>query len=540
MRFARYFVVCLSGLLLTAAAQTAEAGQGQTPPAQPATAQRPAARPMPGESEGPARPLSIDEAVQLALQNNLGLQIERLNPQIEEELIAQARAPYAPVINSSFSLNSSKNIPGNFTEGSEAFSNSGLTTNVQFVQQSLPWTNASVQATFQGSRSETGRFGASFNPNLNSFFNVQADQPLVRDFLVNPVKNQIEQAVLSRQISDITLRQRVAGTERNVRQSYWQLVGAIERLNVARQNLDLSNEQLRANRVRVEVGTMAPIDIIAAQAEVAGNEEAVITAEAGIRSAEDALRTLIFDPNSTEFWSARIQPTNEPLLQPMEVNLDAAIRTALDSRTDIVTTRKQLEISDLNLKLTKNQTLPDVSLRANFTNTGSGGTQISYIQNNPELGIDQQIDRSFGQTLGDVFGFAYPSWTVGVNFSYPLGKALADATHARATLQRRQADSQLKQLELGITQQVRQAARNVNTNYQRVQTTRVARELAEQRLAAQQKRFEVGLSTLFELTQAQRDVVLQRNNELNAVIDYNQALVDFQLVQVAPLGGGQF
>jgi outer membrane protein TolC len=95
-------------------------------------------------------------------------------------------------------------------------------------------------------------------------------------------------------------------------------------------------------------------------------------------------------------------------------------------------------------------------------------------------------------------------------------------------------------MEMGITQQVRQAARNVNTNYQRVQTTRVARELAEQRLGAQNKRFEVGLSTLFELTQAQRDVVLQRNNELNAIIDYNQSLVDFQLVQVAPLGGGQF
>ena len=534
MRFARYSFVCLTGLLLTASVQAAEAGQ-QTPPPPPAAATMQAAEP-----EGPVRQLSIDEAVELALRNNLGLEIERLNPQIEQEAIAQARAPYVPILNSTLSRNSSKNVPTNFTEGSEAYTNSGLSANLQFVQQSLPWTNASIQATFQGSRAETGRFGAGFNPQLNSFFNVQANQPLLRDFLVNPVKNQVQQAVLSRQIADITLRERVVGTERNVRQAYWQLVGAIERLSVARQNLDLSNEQLRANRVRVEVGTMAPIDIIAAQAEVAGNEESVITAQAAIRSAEDQLRTLIFDPSSPDFWSARIEPTNEPLLQPLDVNLEAAVRTALESRTDIVNARRRLQISDLSVKLAKNQTLPDVNLQANLTNTGLGGTQISYIQNNPLLGIESQADRNFREALGDVFGFAYPAWSVGVNFSYPLGKGQADANHARATLQRRQLDAQLKQMELGITQQVRQAARNVQTNYQRVQTTRVARELAEERYAAEQKRFDVGLSTQFQLTQVQRDVVAQRNAELNAIIDYNQSLVDFQLVQVAPLGGGGF
>jgi outer membrane protein len=139
--------------------------------------------------------------------------------------------------------------------------------------------------------------------------------------------------------------------------------------------------------------------------------------------------------------------------------------------------------------------------------------------------------------LSDSFGFAYPNWGVSVSYAYPLGKEAAEASYARARLQRQQQDASIKQLELSIVQQVRQAARNVQSNFQRVQSTRQARELAEKRLEAQQKRFDVGLSTLFELTQAQRDVVLQRNNELNAIIAYNQSLVDFQLVQVAPLGG---
>lgn len=528
MRLVRVTLVCLSGLLLAAAPLSAQQSQQQTTP--------PAA-PAPQEPTGPVRNLSIDEAVELALKNNLNLQIERLNPQIEDEQIASARAAYAPVLNSSLSYGGSKNLPGSFTEGSDPYTNANLSTNLSFTQQSLPWTNANITAQWQGSRNTTGVRGPSFNPRLGSSFSVRASQPLLRDFLVNPVKNQIQQAVISRQIADLQLRQRVVSTENSVRNAYWQLVGAIERLEVAQQNLQLSEEQLRNNRVRVEVGTMAPIDIIAAEAEVAGNQEAVIVAEAGIKTAEDNLRMLIFDPNQPDFWTATIRPTDEPVAQPLQVDVDAAIKAALESRTDIVATRRNLQINDLSLKLAKNQTLPDVNLSANLTGTGSGGTQFSYINNNPDLGIDEEVTRSFRAALGDVFGFVYPNWSVGVQFSYPLGKAAAEANYARASIQRRQQETSLQQLELSITQQVRQAARNVQSNFQRVQSTRIARGLAEQRMAAQQKRFEVGLSTLFELTQAQRDVVAQRNAELNAIIQYNQSLVNFQLVQIAPLGG---
>ena len=525
MRFVRTTLVCLSALLFMAPHADAQ----QTAPPQPAPAQT--LTPPPG----PVRTLTIDEAVELALRNNLGLQIERLNPQIEEETIAQARSAYTPQLNTSLFSNGSVSQPRSFTEGNEPFSNDSISSSLTVTQNSLPWTNAFLEATWRGSRATTSILRPPFNPNLSASFSVRASQPLLRGFLVNPVKNQIQQAVISRQIADITLRQRVVATERQVRQAYWNLVGAIERLNVAQQNLALSNEQLRANRVRVEVGTMAPIEIVTAQAEVAGNEEAVITAEAAIRANEDILRTLIFDPAAPDFWTARIEPANRPVLQPTMPNTEEAIRTALEARTDVVSARRQLQATDLNLKLTKNATLPDVSLQASMTGTASGGTQFAY-----DFGSDQPIDireRSFGQTLGDVFRFVYPNWAVGVNFSYPLGKAAAEATHARATLQRRQLEVQLKSLEQSIVQQVRAAARNVISNYQRVQSTRVARELAEQRLAAQRKRFDVGLSTTFELTQAQRDVVFQRNNELNAVIAYNQSLVDFQLVQVAPLGG---
>ena len=524
MRFARYTLVCFFGLVV--AATPVAAGQTTPPPQVPAAAQQPS---------GPVRTLSIEEAVELALKNNLGLQIERMNPQIEDEMIAGARAAYLPVLRATFGKSGATIEPTDFTEGADVYSTGGVSSQFTFTQSSLPKANTQITASWTSSRGTTERLGAAFNPSLGSTVNLAATQPLWRNLFINPVKNQIQQAVLSRQIADITLRQRVVGTERNVRSAYWSLVGAIQRLAVARQNLELSQTQLKNNRVRVEVGTMAPIDIIAAEAEVAGNEEAVIIAEADIRAREDALRMLIFDPNQADFWTARIEPTDKATLQPLQVDTEAAIKTALESRTDIVTQRRNLQINDLSMKLAKNQTLPDVSLSANVRANGSGGTRFFFNQQAEE--VAPRIERPFTDAIRDSFGFAYPNWGVSVSYSYPLGKEAAEANLARAEIQRRQLDAQLKQTELGIVQQVRAAARNVQSNFQRVQSTRVARELAEQRLNAQQKRFDVGLSTLFELTQAQRDVVLQRNNELNAIIAYNQSLVDFQLVQVAPIGG---
>lgn len=522
MRLVRYPLVCVSGLLFAAA--TPLSAQQQTPPA--------AVAPQP---TGPVQSLTIEQAVELALRNNLGLQIERLNPQIEDETIAQARAGYLPTLRATFGKSGATIEPQDFVEGTEVYSTSGISSQFTFTQNSLPWSNTQINASWTSSRNTTERQGAAFNPNLGSTLNLSATQPLWRNLFINPVKNQIEQAVISRQIADITLRQRVVGTERNVRQAYWNLVGAIERLKVARQNLELSQTQLKNNRVRVEVGTMAPIDIIAAEAEVAGNEEAVIVAEADIRAREDALRVLVFDPKQPDFWTARIEPANQPVLQPLQVDTEAAIKTALESRTDIVAQRRNLQINDLSLKLAKNQTLPDVSLSAQVRANGSGGTRFFFNQQFEE--VAPRIERAFSDALSDSFGFAYPNWSVGVSYAYPLGKEAAEANLARARIQRRQLDAQMQQTEMSIVQQVRTAARNVQSNYQRVQSTRIARELAEQRLNAQTKRFDVGLSTLFELTQAQRDVVLQRNAELNAVIAYNQSLVDFQLVQVAPLGG---
>jgi outer membrane protein TolC len=282
---------------------------------------------------------------------------------------------------------------------------------------------------------------------------------------------------------------------------------------------------------------MAQIDILEAQAEVSRVEERVIIAEAGIKTAEDNLRTLILSPKSPEYWSTRLVPTEQPTLTPQAIDVDAAVRIALENRTDLAQFRKQIETTQINIDYTRNQKLPDVNLVAAYNTVGVGGTRYIF-----EPGIfppvpQNQIQRSFTDTLRDVFGQDFRTWSVQLQINYPIGTSQADAQHAAAQLQFEQQQGNLRDAELNVTAQVRDAARQVNTALQRVESTRRAVEFAERRLDAENKRVTVGLSTTFQLFQAQRDLASVRQQELNAVIDYNRALVNFQAVQQAPLVG---
>jgi outer membrane protein TolC len=196
-----------------------------------------------------------------------------------------------------------------------------------------------------------------------------------------------------------------------------------------------------------------------------------------------------------------------------------------------------LEASDINVRYFNNQRLPDVTASFDYGLTGLGGTQFLRTQGFPG-DIIGQTARGFSSVLSDLFGNQFPSWTLNLNIRYPLGTSAQDATLARGRLQYSQSQAQLRNQELQVATQVRSIARQVTTNQQRVQTTRVSRELAERRLDAEQKKLAAGTSTNFVVFQVQRDLAQARNNELRAILDYNRSIVDFDTVQQAPLAGG--
>ncbi len=507
-----------SGMPLSASGQTPPA---QTPPPQPPPGGLSTVR-QPGTTvEG--TPLSMDEAVRMALENNLGIQQDRLTPEIQNYAVAQARAAYTPAVFTSINRGGAAAPPNDFLSIGVPVVTSTSLVSTAGVQQNLKVGGGNYTLGWDGSRGTSDAPRTPFSPSLNSHLNLTYNQPLLAGFKID------------------SLRQRVTQTGRNVRAAYYNLVGAISGLDVAQQSLDLSRQSLKNNQTRVEVGTMAQIDLVSAEAEVASNEEAVIVSQASIQSAQDQLRALISNPSKPDFWTASYRPTDQPLLAPRDINLDEAVKNALANRTDILEFKKNMESTDITRRFAENQKLPTVNLQARYGLTGIGGTQFQYgdnpIDGAPPLVTGQSV-RSFTDVLRDVFGNDFRSWSLGVQVSYPIGTSQAEAALAQAKLTQQQQRTSLANIEMQVTTQVREAARSVNTNLKRVEATRKARELAERRLEAEEKRFTVGLSQTFELIQAQRDLARARQNELQATIEYNRSIVDFETVQVAPIGGG--
>jgi outer membrane protein TolC len=270
---------------------------------------------------------------------------------------------------------------------------------------------------------------------------------------------------------------------------------------------------------------------------VATRDEAVIVAQAQIETAQDTLRALVFNPSAPDFWTTRIEPADLPVFQPIPVDVDGVVRNALQTRTDLEQARKSIEATDINIRYFRNQSLPDVTASFNYGLTGLGGTQFLRGSGFPGP-IIGQAQRSFGTVLGDLFGNQFPSWTAALNISYPLGRSAQEASLARARLLASQEQTQLRNAELQVVTAVRNVARQVLTNQKRVESTRVSRGLAEQRLDAEQRKLAGGhVDELHRVSRRKRDLAQARNNELSAILDYNRSLVDLETIQQAPLSG---
>ncbi len=289
------------------------------------------------------RRMSIDEAVATALEQNLDLQVQRITPQIRDLDTSVFRANYTPNFTSTVNLVDQTQPPSSLLSGNTSQLTTGRSTMDFGVSSLTPWHGGSYQVTWNNGRTTTNNIFTSFDPQLTSSINASYTQPLLRNFKIDGTRQQLLISQKNREISDVQLQQSIAVTVRNVRNAYYDLMYAIGNLNVQRQSLDLARQSLKDNRARVEIGTMAPLDIVQAEAEVATREESVILAEAAIDRAQDSVRTLVYNPAAPDFWSARIEPTEPVTFQPAVVDVDAAVKNALSQRTDIAVAKKNLE-----------------------------------------------------------------------------------------------------------------------------------------------------------------------------------------------------
>jgi outer membrane protein len=487
--------------------------------------------PVGGANQGPQVELTLEEAVKRGLEQNLDIAVERLNPQTFDLSLASIKSVYSPTVTSTFGRRDRYQLPNNTLTGGTRVQNDTLTYNAG-ATQSLPWWGSSYSLTFNNSRTATTSSNSNFNPNFTTAFQANYTQPLLRGFKIDNTRQQIETTIISRDISEIQLRGTTIATAASIRNAYWDLVFAGGAVDVARRALSLAEKLVEDNKVRVEVGAMAPIDIVQAESEAATRRQTVVQAEATYRTAELALKRLIVSGTEDPLWRSSIVAVDRPAFEAIPLDVEGAVRGALDKRTDIQQAKKTLQSNDVSLKYLKNQKLPAVDLSANYTLQGIGGNQAIRANprqaDSPIIGINEG---NYFDALRLVGNADFPDWNVQLNVSYPIGQSSADAQYARAQVQLNQARAELKALELQVATEVTNAALTVEGNLQRVQAAAAARELAVKRLEAEQSKFEVGMTTNFFVVQAQRDVADAANVELRAQLDYRKSLVDFERVQ---------
>jgi HAE1 family hydrophobic/amphiphilic exporter-1 len=486
------------------------------------------AAPQPVTSGGVLQ-LSIDQAVDMALETSLGLKAERLNLDIAAQSIVGAQSAFIPTLSIGFTGNTREQLPTDFTQGNTSISTHNMA-GTGALDQSLPWYGTRYHVGWNASRATQIGGITTFNPQLGSSLSFNITQPLWRNLPIDSARGTVLSTEITRKISDVNLQQRVIATDETVRNAYLNLVGAIKGQEVAQQNMDIAQDSLRAARSRVAVGVSPQTDVIQAQAQAASFGEQLIVANSAISTAEDALRALILDQGRADYWTVKLQPTSEILLTEQTIDEGAVIKNALANRLDAQVVRRQIDITNLNLKVNENLTHPSVDFTAAYTATGTGGTQFAYGAGFPPA-ILGQADRSFGNALSDAFLGAYPAWTFGVQLGYPIGRSGPEAAVAQNQLSKRQQEIGLQQLEIAIVQQVREAVREVTTSYQRVQATQAALQATQAQLDAQERRFAAGLVSSFELQQNQRDLATARQNDLQAKISYNRALISLNAVQ---------
>ena len=489
----------------------------------------------------PTTNLTLDEAVKRALDSNIDLVVGRLNPQIQDLANAQTRGLYRPTLTSSFGDNFNRSQPTSQLSGGSSLAagiESGTYSWSAGLSQALQFSGGTASVSWANTRNDTTSNNAILNPTYQSSVQLSVTQPLIKNFMIDSNRQALATGLISLENANTTVRALVINTVANTKNAYWDFVYAVQAVDAARMSVDLAQKLVDDNKVRVEIGTLAPLDVVTAQAEAAARQQTLVTTVANRRLAEMALKRLIVSGTADPIWSATLNPTDRPPTDFGEkIDLEGALRYALEKRTDLVIARKNLDSSNISLKYLHNQILPQVDLTASYAGYGIGGTGLVR---NQSLGgaIISTIPGGYSDALSVMRRFSYPRWTVGINLTYPIGMSAADASLARAQVQYQQSVQQLKSLELSVATDLTTQALTVQSSLESVQAAVASRELSKQSLDAEQSKFEVGMSTNYNVVLAQRDFIDAQNAELRAILNYRKALVDFQRKQETSSSGG--
>lgn len=461
--------------------------------------------------------LSLEDCILRALKDNLRVAVEVYNPEIADASLSRAKELFMPRLEMSYGSERKENPSSWWLEQAETVIDETSAYSFSIAQQ-IP-TGGNFSLSLRGYRSETNQGFQRINPVYGNTLQLDFSQPLLRDFGFKVSRKEILIAQNNLDISRSQLESVLIDTIYSVQEAYWNLVFSIENYKVKQQSLQLARDLLVKNRKEVEVGKLAEIEILNAEAVVASREADILQAEAQIRRSEDLLKNLL--NIEEEENSKTIVPSDKPEYIQREISLEDALRQALEKRPDLKMKLKDIEIRELNLSVAKNQLLPGLNLQLSYWSPGISGDRIIYQDDNPFLGVIGKEEGSPSDSFRDAFKLLYSNWSVGLTLTLPLSNVLTKADYVRAKMEAEKSQLELKNFERQVYLEVKDAVREIETNAKRVQAYRVARELAEKRLEAEVKKLDVGLTTNYFVLQYQEELANAKSMELKSLMDYN-------------------
>jgi outer membrane protein len=485
---------------------------------------------------GPGLSLSLEQAVQMALEKNLDITIQRLNSQTYDLTLAGARAAFLPTVSALVGDQHQTAVPITLLTGGQQVATSTATVNGSLTQN-LPRAGGSLHVTWNNNRVNTNSFFYNYDPAFNAVLSAQYTQPLFRGRRTDEARHQLVVTRANRAISDVQLKTTITDTVTAVRNAYWDLVLAVESIDVAKASVDLAGHLVEENRQRVQAGRMTGLDLVTATAQEAADRHALVLAEGSRRTTELALKKLLVTGPDDPLWRDVIDPTDRPDDRATIFNLETAVQRALRERTDLAEAAQQAAANDATLQYLRDQTRPQVDVVATYAQAGLGGAQLLRAGGTAQglaaltAPVVGSTSGAYGSALSSLASRNYPTWGVALNVSYPIGFSAAKAEAARAQIQAAQVAAQTRQLEIQVVNDVTNAAIQVRNAFDEIGTAKQARDLADQKLDAELKKFTVGLSTNYFVVQAQRDLADARNAVLHAQITYQQALVTLDRAQ---------
>ena len=472
--------------------------------------------------------MTLEEATARALERNLDIQSVRLSPLIQRYALEVARAVFTPTLRATYGYDNSSRASTSQLDGGSRIASVRQTFNTS-LSQTVPWYGGELSANFNNGRTVTDNSFTTLNPSYSSSVSLSYTQPLLAGFSTDNERTAVRTQEIQSQITDIQVLTRIANITNQVRVAYWGLRATIEQIEIQRRNLAQAEQLLADNRVRVQLGRMADIQIFQAEAQVASSEQSLLNAEIQWQNQELALKRLLVNGATDPLLGETLNPTDLPTLVEQVPDIDAAIEIALRERTDIRQQREEQRVADLNLDVTKQESRPDLALTASYALQGVGGDLFER----GELGGDPVLVQEGGyfDGLSSIADFETPTWSVTLSASYPVGMRAGRASFERAELQLRQAELALRGQELAIVTEVTNAGLTVNNTYLQVEAATRSRLAAERSLEAEVARFGVGVATNFEVVAAQDALTSARLSELRAIIDHVNALAEFERVQ---------